>query len=184
MSIKTLAKHVGAKQKSMHYPLKCLQQKNMVELHGGEYDKRETLVSLTPAARKMDDDYNAASIVAEYDIFGGISDEDIDELNNVLKQARTLLEKYFPASRKRIVRQKTRFKNRVSFRPLMQLKLDAFARGLTVLEGMLFRFDVRNIIRPVLYRRSNGVPREDDLQLLRLVVEKIQQAFFPATPPY
>ena len=29
-------------------------------------------------------------------IFGGISDEDIDELNNVLKQARTLLEKYFP----------------------------------------------------------------------------------------
>ena len=60
----------------------------------------------------------------------------------------------------------------------MQLKLDAFARGLTVLEGMLFRFDVRNIIRPVLYRRSNGVPREDDLQLLRLVVEKIQQAFF------
>lgn len=96
MSIKTLAKHVGAKQKSMHYPLKCLQQKNMVELHGGEYDKRETLVSLTPAARKMDDDYNAASIVAEYDIFGSISDEDIDELNNVLKQARTLLEKHFP----------------------------------------------------------------------------------------
>ena len=52
--------------------------------------------SLTPAARKMDDDYNAASIVAEYDIFGSISDEDIDELNNVLKQARTLLEKHFP----------------------------------------------------------------------------------------
>lgn len=96
LSIKTLAMHIGAKQKSMHYPLKCLQAKNMVQLHDGEYDKRETLVSLTPEARKMNNDYDAASIIAEYDVFSGISDEDIDELNNCLKQARTLLEKHFP----------------------------------------------------------------------------------------
>lgn len=95
-NIKTLSRHVGAKQKSMHYPLKSLQRQGLIEMYEGDYDKRETLVKITEKGRKMLKDYNAATFLAEAEVFKFISDEEMDELNKVLFEVRATIEKFFP----------------------------------------------------------------------------------------
>lgn len=95
-NIKTLAREIGAKQKSMHYPLNSLKKQGLIELIPGSYDKRETIARLSEKGRKMLEDYNEANLIAKHIIFQKFDESELDRLNTIVKEAAEALVKGFP----------------------------------------------------------------------------------------